>query len=75
MTTREQNYKHKQPKRMGSVKQFLETYPWFTNGGTRALLFNDTDGFRSECAIKIGSKVLIDFDAVDEWLDAHREAA
>jgi len=75
MTTHEQNYKSKQQKRMGSVKQFLMEYPFFTNGGTRALLFSDTDGFRSECSIKIGAKVLIDFDAVDLWLDAHREAA
>jgi len=73
MTTREQNYK--QPKRQGNIKQLLAEYPGFTNGGVRAWLFSDQDGFRSACSIKIGAKILIDFDAVDEWLDAHREVA
>jgi hypothetical protein len=73
MVTREQNYKQK--KRLGSVRQLVEEYTGFTTGGVRAWLFADTDGFRSECAIKIGAKVLIDFDAVDEWIKAHREMA
>jgi len=75
MTTRELNYNHKQPKRHGSVKQLVSEYPGFTNGGVRAWLFDNTDGFRSECSIKIGAKILLDFDAVDEWLEAHREVA
>jgi hypothetical protein len=74
MTTREQNYKHKQQKRLGSVKQLLNEYPGFTNGGVRAWLFADTDGFRAECSIQIGAKILIDFDAVDSWLESHRES-
>jgi len=62
-------------KRIGSPRQLIEAYPGFTNGGVRAWLFSDQDGFRSQCAIKIGAKVLIDFDAVDVWLASHREAA
>jgi len=64
-----------QQKRLGSVKQLTDKYPAFTVGGVRHWLFNDTDGFRSKCAIKIGSKIVIDFDAVDKWLNDHREAA
>jgi len=63
----------KQSKRLGTPKQAAEAYQGFTIGGVRSWLFHDTDGFRSECSIKIGAKILIDFDAVDEWLEAHRE--
>jgi len=62
-------------KRIGSPRQLIEAYPGFKLGGVRAWLFYDTDGFRTQCAIKIGAKVIIDFDAVDEWLEEHREAA
>ena len=75
MSTKEAHYRSKQTKRLGSIKQLVGAYPGFSNGGVRAWLFYDTDAFRTQCAIKIGSKVLIDFDAVDEWLDAHRESA
>jgi len=68
------NEKHN-TKRLGTPKQLAEAYQGFTIGGVRNWLFHDTDGFRSDCSIKIGAKVLIDFDAVDEWLEAHREAA
>jgi len=69
------NTKTQTTKRMGTVRQFIEAYPAFTTGGTRSLLFSDQDCFRTDCALKIGAKILIDFDAVDTWLDAHREAA
>jgi len=64
-----------QKKRLGSVKQLLDNYPGFTNGGVRHWIFHDTEGFRSDCIIKIGTKILIDFDAVDNWLESHRGAA
>lgn len=72
MTTSEHNYK---PKRLGSTRQLVDAYTGFTTGGVRNWLFYDTDGFRSLCSIKIGAKILIDFDAVDEWLEDHRETA
>jgi len=75
MSKKEFNHKTQQTKRLGSTRQLVEAYPGFTIGGVRAWLFSDQDGFRSDCALKIGAKVLIDFDAVDEWLEAHREAA
>jgi len=58
-----------------TAKQLSEAVPGFTVGGIRSWLFYDTDGFRSECSIKIGSKVLLDLDRVNAWLEAHREAA
>jgi len=58
-----------------TAKQLSEAVPGFTVGGIRSWLFYDTDGFRSECSIKIGAKVLLDMDKVQEWLNSHREAA
>jgi len=69
------NTKTQTTKRLGSVRQLVKAYPGFTIGGVRAWLFSDQDCFRTQCALKIGAKVLIDFDAVDEWLEGHREAA
>lgn len=58
-----------------TVRQLAEVSPAFTENSIRQWLFYDTDGFRTKCAIKIGAKVLLDLDAVGEWLDDHREAA
>ena len=30
------------------------------------------DGFRDQCAVKIGRRVLLDKDAVEVWLEDHR---
>ena len=62
-------------KRIGTVKQCLEAYPAFTNGGLRGWIFYNTDDFRTRCVIKVGSKLLIDYDEVDQWLKDHKEAA
>lgn len=58
-----------------TTKQLAAHCPAFTEGGIRHLLFHDVDQFRTRCAIKIGAKVMIDADAVSEWLNDHREAA
>jgi len=58
-----------------TVKQLAEAVPGFTVGGIRSWLFYDKSGFRTECSIKIGSKVLIDLDRVNEWLGQQRETA
>jgi len=62
-------------KRLGTVRQYVEAYPFETVGGVRNRLFTNFEGFRSECSIKVGAKVIIDFDAADAWLEAHRESA
>jgi len=62
-------------KNLMTVKQLAEAVPGFTVGGVRNWLFYDTDGFRSQCSVKIGAKVLLDMDKVNEWLEGHREAA
>jgi len=62
-------------KNLLTVKQLAEAVPGFTVGGIRSWLFYDTDAFRSECSVKIGAKVLLDMDAVNAWLQSHREAA
>ena len=72
MTSHSGKHNHSQSKRIGSVKQLVDHYPGFTTGGVRNWLFHDTEEFRSDCAIKIGTKILIDFDSVDVWLERHR---
>jgi len=62
-------------KNLYTVKQAAEEIPGFTIGGLRNYLFLDTDGFRTKCAVKIGAKVLLDMDAVNEWVVEHREVA
>jgi len=61
-------------KNLTTVKQLAELVPSFTVGGIRNWLFYDTDGFRSECSIKVGAKVMLDVDKINNWLEAHREA-
>jgi len=55
-----------------TVKQLAAKSPAMTEGGIRHLLFHNIDNFRSRCAIKIGAKVVLDADAVAEWLEDHR---
>jgi len=62
-------------KNLMTVKQLAEAVQGFTVGGIRSWLFYDTDGFRTQCSVKIGAKVLLDLDRVNEWLESHREAA
>jgi len=58
-----------------TVKQLADAVPGFTVGGIRSWLFYDCDGFRSQCSVKIGAKVLLDLDRVNVWLENHREVA
>lgn len=58
-----------------TVKQLAATAPALTEGGLRDWLFYNLDDFRTRCAIKVGAKVMLDVDAVSEWLNDHREAA
>ncbi len=64
-----------EPKRLGTVKQTAQTYQAFTEASLRWLIFNErTNGF-SVCVRRIGSKVLIDYDAFEDWIDSQAEAA
>ena len=36
-------------------------------------LQTNKDGFRDECSVKVGRRVLLDAAAVAAWLDAHRQ--
>jgi len=62
-------------KNLYTVKQLAEAVPAFTVGGIRNLLFYDTDGFRTQCSIKVGAKVMLDGEKVEAWLDGHRASA
>lgn len=55
-----------------TVKQLAARCPALTEGGLRHLLFHNIDDFRTLCSCKIGSKVLIDINAVEVWLENHR---
>ena len=61
--------------RLRSVKQICAEYPnLFTKGGLRWLIFNaDINGFDA-CIFRIGKRVYIDLDALQEWLAEHRGA-
>ena len=60
-------------KRYLTVNQMSEAYPAFTQSSLRWIIFNkDTNGF-SKCVIKIGSKIIIDADAFEQWVDEQRD--
>jgi hypothetical protein len=56
-----------------SVSQLCAEYPnLFTEGGLRWLIFQaNTNGFDA-CVIRVGKRVYIDLDALQEWLAEHR---
>lgn len=58
-----------QPRKLFTVRQFVERHPWATQGGLRHLLFHrQTNGF-AQCVRRIGRRILLDEDLVLEWLD------
>ena len=59
-----------------SVGQLCKEYPHlFTKGSLRWLIFNaDINGF-DRCILRIGRRVYIDLDALQEWLAEHRSLA
>ncbi|PLX76124.1 MAG: hypothetical protein C0607_06055 [Azoarcus sp.] len=69
-------------RRVGTVRQVAQAYPAFTEAALRDLIFKAADRFNSRgdripgnglaeagAIIRIGRKVLIDFDAFESWLD------
>ncbi len=50
-----------------TVKQLSAKHPAFPEGGIRAWIFSDKNGF-SECLHRVGKKVLISENAFLRWL-------
>ena len=60
-------------KRYLTIRQAAQAYPALTESALRWLRFNgDTNGFNS-CVLTVGRKLLIDAQALESWLDSHRE--
>lgn len=61
-------------KRLYTVKQTVEAYPAFREGGLRHLIFH-ADGHKPNgfacCIRRIGRKVLIDADSFEAWIAQH----
>ena len=51
-----------------TVRQLAERCPALTEAALRWHLFKDTGGFRSRCARRIGTRILLDLDSVEIWL-------
>jgi hypothetical protein len=55
-----------------SVKQLAAKSPAFTESSIRWLIFNrESNGF-DEVLVKVGRRVLIDGQKLDEWLEKNR---
>jgi len=60
-----------------TVIQFKEKHPAFTNGGLRALIFNENSNglAKSGAIVRIGRKVLIDEAKFFAWVESQNKAA
>jgi hypothetical protein len=60
-------------KRYLTIRQTAQAYPALTESALRWLRFNgDTNGFNT-CVLAVGRKLLIDADALESWIEAHRD--
>ncbi len=59
-----------------TVNQFVEKHAAFTNGGLRALIFNENSNglAKSGAIIRIGRKVLIDEAKFFGWVEAQNQS-
>lgn len=59
-----------------TVTQFVEKHPAFTNGGLRALIFNEKSNRLAESGaiVRIGRKVLIDEAKFFAWIESQNKA-
>jgi len=59
-------------KRLSTVRNLTNLYPDadFTQNSIRWLIFNAKENGFSMCIVRLGRKVLIDLDKLDEWLDS-----
>ena len=60
-----------------TVNQFIEKQPAFTNGGLRALIFNEySNGLaKSGAIVRIGRKILIDEAKFFSWIELQNKVA
>lgn len=60
-----------------TVKQFITLNPAFTNGGLRALIFNEHQNglAESNAIIRIGRKVIIHESKFFRWLESQNRVA
>lgn len=58
-------------RRIATVQQASELYPAFSTSSLRYLIFKSKNNGFARCIRKIGSRVLIDLDEFDKWLDDH----
>jgi len=54
-----------------TVRQLVELYP-FGVSGIRYWLFHSKTNGLEKCVRRIGSKILINTDQFDEWIDGHK---
>ena len=59
-------HKTKQQKFM-TIKQWVETYKCIPEGGIRHLIFSNPS-FSSRVVKKLGKKILLDTQALEEWI-------
>ena len=59
-------------RRLYTIKQLVGIYPALTESGLRSAIFYNQNNFVNQCVIRVGRKVIIDADALDEWLDGFR---
>lgn len=56
-------------KRLYTVKQTAQSYPAFSEGGLRHLIFNAKSNGFAACIRRFGRRVIIDADAFEAWID------
>ena len=60
-------------KRYATVKQAVQLYPVFTKSTIRWLIFNEFQNGFSACIRRIGRKVLIDLDEMENWINKQQK--
>lgn len=63
----------RRPTRLLTVRQVWETYPAFSEGSLRWLLFHRKTNGMAVAVRKIGKRLLIDEEALLRWVDEHSE--
>lgn len=53
-------------------KQFVERHPWVTTGGLSHLIYMAKKNGFDSCLLRIGTRVLIDENRVEKWLETKR---
>jgi len=60
-----------------TVQQYVDSHPYHTIGAFRWILFNRASNglSKSGAVIKLGKKILLDSERVEEWENSQREVA